>query len=78
MSNYYLEWRKLSSIYCGNSLVQFLAAACDDGIGIIARWTRDGDKWVVEAMDTENNEGMQLITDFHERECVPPEPPETV
>lgn len=71
------EWRTLSRITHGNQLTELLAATCDDGIGVIARWTRREDGgWDVEAMDTEGTKGMERVTDFSEGECVPPEPPE--
>jgi hypothetical protein len=71
-----MTWHTLSSIYHGTRLTELLAAACDDGIGIIARWTRREDgAWDVEAMDTEGTDGMKPVTEFDEGESVPPEPP---
>lgn len=72
-------WHRLSSIHRGPQIVELLAASCDDGIGIIARWTlREDSGWDVAAMDTEAEDGMKPITDFHEGECVPATPPITV
>lgn len=69
------EWHELSRITLEDQLTELLAATCDDGIGVIARWTRREDRgWDVQAMDTEGG-GMQPITDFHEGECVPATPP---
>lgn len=68
------DWRVLSTIHHGDRLDELLAATCEDGIGVIARWTRRADGgWDVQAMDTEG--GMQPVTDFHEGECVPSTPP---
>lgn len=73
----HLRWHRLNSITCDGKLIELLAATCEDGIGIIARWTRhergEGG-WDVEAMDTESCD-MEFVTDFHEGEPVPPEPP---
>ncbi len=75
------SWHLLSSVIqdnrpAGDNLVELLAATCADGIGVIARWTRrEGGGWDVEAMDTEGEEGMQPVTDFHEGEPVPATPP---
>lgn len=71
----HLRWHRLVSLRCGGELIELLAATCVDGIGVIARWTyRPGGGWDVEAMDTEGG-GMEPVTDFHEGEPVPPEPP---
>lgn len=72
-------WHRLSSINLGPKIVELLAATSDDGIGVIARWKlREDGGWDVTAMDTESDEGMKPVTDFHEGECVPPTPPITV
>lgn len=56
-----------------------MAAACDDGIGIIARWMRrEDDGWDVDVMDTEADHGMLRIVTFGEEEPVPPSPPESL
>lgn len=71
-----MTWHILSTIHHGFQLTELLAAACDDGIGIIARWTlREDGKWDVEAMDTESTDGMQPVTEFSEEEPVPATPP---
>lgn len=71
------EWKFLSSLRRGNQLTELLAASCEDGIGIIARWTiREDGGWDVTAMDTEGDGGMEPVTDFGEEECIPATPPE--
>ncbi len=70
-----MKWHILSTIHCGGLATEILAAACDEGIGIIARWVRrPKGGWDVFATDTEQAD-MTLIRDFEE-ECVPPTPPD--
>jgi hypothetical protein len=74
-----MSWHILEMVtHDGIGPVEVMAAACDDGIGILARWVRrdDGSGWDVFAMDTEGA-GLLPVTDFGEEECVPPEPPTT-
>tara|TARA_R110002050_G_scaffold191532_4_gene326319 strand:- start:459 stop:698 length:240 start_codon:yes stop_codon:yes gene_type:complete len=69
----------LSSIRSEERLEEVMAAACDDGIGIIARWMRrEDDGWNVDAMDTESDQGMRRVTDFGDEEPVPHAPPESL
>ena len=71
-----MNWHILSTITLdGVGLIEMMAAANCDGIGVIARWVKKGNKWEVSAIDTESGE-MELITDFGEEECVPYLPPE--
>lgn len=68
-------WHVLSTIRVGKELREMLAASCVDGIGVMARWMRrDDGTWEVKAVDTESDD-MKPVTDFHEGESVPPEPP---
>ncbi len=69
-------WHVLSSITRGKKLIELLAATCEDGIGVMARWKlRCDDTWDVSAVDTESTDGMRPVTDFHDGECVSPMPP---
>ncbi len=70
-----LRWHRLFEMTRCGVVVELMAAACDDGIGVIASWTKlESGEWQVRAMDTEGG-GWEAITDFHEGESVPPEPP---
>lgn len=73
----YLRWHRLSELTRDDvGTIELLAATCVDGIGCIARWVRrEEGGWDVSAMDTEGGAGMQPVTDWHEGEPVPPEPP---
>jgi hypothetical protein len=46
-------WHLLDSVRCNGEVSELLAAASIDGIGVMARWTKVGSGWRVEAMDTE-------------------------
>lgn len=70
----YLRWHRLSEIRLGGEICELMAATSDEGIGVIARWARTPDGWMVTAIDSESGEAHQ-VADFHEGECVPPAPP---
>jgi hypothetical protein len=76
-----MNWKLLYRVTFKNLIIsEVMAAACLDGAGVIARWTRrlnpDGTvSWKVEEMNTESGEGMRLITDFDDEERVPATPP---
>jgi hypothetical protein len=67
-------WVFLSGITVGGDYyVEIMAAACFDGIGVIASWRLDmNGKWKVWAVDTEQSYPIEV---FDEGECVPPSPP---
>lgn len=70
-----LRWHKLTELTVGDRVIEVMAATCDDGIGVIARWTRNADdSWKVTAMDTEGGE-WETVRIFGDEETVPPEPP---
>lgn len=72
----HLVWHRLNMLCVGDQVTELMAASEDDGIGFIARWIRQEDgTWSVWAIDTESDQGMQRVTDFHEGEPIPPEPP---
>jgi hypothetical protein len=71
----HLRWHKLTELTAGDRVIEVMAATCDDGIGVIARWTRNtDDSWKVTAMDTEGGE-WETVRIFGDEETVPPEPP---
>jgi hypothetical protein len=70
-----MTWIKLSELTLdGQGTSELMAAACFDGIGVIVRWTWNGNKWLVEAIDTENREMEEIIEDV-EGDVIPLEPP---
>ena len=75
------QWKLLYRHLVGNAVVEVMAAACFDGIGVIARWTLHWNPegtavyWEVKAMDTEGDGSMQTVTDLSEEESVPQIPP---
>lgn len=53
----YLRWHLLDAIISESTIHECMAAATDDGIGVIARWVRNEDgSYRAEAMDTESSE----------------------
>jgi hypothetical protein len=70
-----LRWHRLADITVDGVIIELLAATCDDGVGIIARWVmRTDGTWKVTAMDTEGGE-WEVVRFFGEGEPIPPEPP---
>jgi hypothetical protein len=70
-----LRWHRLADITVDDVIIELLAATCDDGVGIIARWVmRTDGTWKVTAMDTEGGE-WEVVRFFGEGEPIPPEPP---
>lgn len=68
------RWHALSHIKTGKHITELLAATCEDGVGVIARWVHTGDGWKVSAMDTENQE-WEEITDWEKETVVTRIPP---
>ena len=71
----YMRWHRLNSISDTQGVIELLATADCDGIGIMARWCREVDgSYTVSAISSESGE-WEHVTDFHEGEPVPRNPP---
>lgn len=68
------RWHLLSSVKQGKTYTEILAATCDDGIAVIARWTLVDSKWKVDAMDSEGCK-WETITDWSDETVVTQTPP---
>lgn len=68
------RWHMLTGISSGGELIEVMAATCFDGIGVIVRWTKSGDQWFAEAMDTEGC-SWEPVDFGDESNEIPPEPP---
>jgi len=69
-----LRWHLLNALTVGNEITELMAAASDDGIGMIVRWKKEADGWEAEVMDTEGG-GWDYV-EFYEEGCeIPVEPP---